>query len=47
MKKKSADKNKSNKKKFVKPIIVTKEVSDSILSVYGTYGAPTPSSFGT
>ncbi len=47
MKKKSDKKKTSKKKKFVKPVLVTKVVTDTITQVYGTYGTPQPSGFGT
>lgn len=45
--KKPSKKPDKKKKKFVKPIIITKVISDSITSVYGTYGYPNNQFGGT
>lgn len=43
MKKKKDDiKKGAPKRKFTKPVIVTKLVTDSVVKVYGTYGPGNP-----
>lgn len=47
MKIKNKNKKQKAKKKFTKPKISIKPITDSVISVFGTYGSPTPSGFGS
>ena len=48
MKKEVGKKKKALKKKYKKPVVETKNITDSIVKVYGTYGPGNPVTvFGT